>query len=203
MSLEKKMYQRPARKAWAAETGQVLHYAIAKDRISSMALREKPDLGKEKLTWLQQHDQDCGSLYGVLPLCLGMPVAAADHLDRSRGILRGCAGEIVGWVWPADAVGGASQEATQIWNELPACILVRFKTKTTWRIEEIDEDTLFLSRRKRNRGIWTRGEGGQYSVSHGSSFHGSRVCPPRTQPKGKLAKKALSWTCTLAKQATH
>ena len=27
-------------KAWAAKTGQVLHYAIAKDRISSMALRE-------------------------------------------------------------------------------------------------------------------------------------------------------------------
>ena len=107
MSLEKikKMYQRPARKAWAAETGQVLHYAIAKDRISSMALREKPDLGKEKLTWLQQHDQDCGSLYGVLPLCLGMPVAAADHLDRSRGILRGCAGEIVGWVWPMPSEG--------------------------------------------------------------------------------------------------
>ena len=73
-------------KAWAAEKGQVLHYAIAKDRISSMALREKPDLGKEKLSWLQRHDQDCGSLYGVLPLCLGMPVAAADHLDRSRGI---------------------------------------------------------------------------------------------------------------------
>ena len=37
-------------KAWAAETGQVLHHAIANDRISSMALREKPDLGKEKLT---------------------------------------------------------------------------------------------------------------------------------------------------------
>jgi len=37
-------------KAWAAETGQVLHHAIAKDTISSSALREKPDLGKEKLT---------------------------------------------------------------------------------------------------------------------------------------------------------
>jgi len=59
-------------KAWAAETGQVLHHAIAKDRISSAALREKPDLGKEKLTWLQRHDQDCGSLYGVLPLCMGI-----------------------------------------------------------------------------------------------------------------------------------
>eukprot|EP00438_Fugacium_kawagutii_P001459 Skav211876 [mRNA] locus=scaffold1431:374175:389938:+ [translate_table: standard] len=90
-------------KAWAAETGQVLHHAIAKDRISSMALREKPDLGKDKFTWLQRHDQDCGSLYGVLPLCLGMPVAATDHLDRNRGILRGCAGEVVGWVWGADA----------------------------------------------------------------------------------------------------
>ena len=130
-------------KAWAAETGQVLRYAIAKERISSIALREKPDLGKGKLTWLQRHDEDCGSLYVVLPLCLGMPVAAADHLDRSHGILRGCAGEIVGWVWPADAVGGASQEATQIWNELPACILVRFKTKTTWRVEGIDEDNVF------------------------------------------------------------
>ena len=109
----------------------------------SAALREKPDLGKEKLTWLQRHDQDCGSLYGVLPLCIGMPVAATDHLDRTRGILRGCAGEIVGWVWHAEAVGGASQEATQIWNELPACILVRFKTKTTWRVEGIDEDNVF------------------------------------------------------------
>lgn len=69
-----------------------LQYAIAKDRISSMALREKPDLGKEKLAWLQRHDQDCGSLYGVLPLCMGMPVAATDHLDRSRGILHGCPG---------------------------------------------------------------------------------------------------------------
>ena len=69
--------------------------------------------------------------------------AAADHLDRSRGILCGCAGEIVGWVWPADAVGGASQEATKIWNELPACILVRFKTKTTWRAQGIDEDNVF------------------------------------------------------------
>ena len=83
-------------KAWAAETGQVLHHAIAKDGVSSAALREKPDLGKEKLTWLQRHDQDCGSLYGVFPLCIGMPVAAADHLDRSRGILRGCGNRWLG-----------------------------------------------------------------------------------------------------------
>ena len=77
-------------KAWAAERRQPVQYAIAKDRISSVALREKPD--QEKLSWLQRHDQDCGALYGVLPLCVGMPITAADHLDRGRGILRGCAG---------------------------------------------------------------------------------------------------------------
>ena len=36
-------------------------------QISSVALREKPDLGQDKLSWLQRHDQDCGALYGVLP----------------------------------------------------------------------------------------------------------------------------------------
>ena len=47
------------------------------------------------------------------------------------------------WVWPADAAGGARQEATKIWNELPACILIRFKTETTWRVQGIDEDNVF------------------------------------------------------------
>ena len=61
----------------------------------------------------------------------------------ASGILRGSSGEVVGWAWPADAVGGAIQEATQIWNELPACIMVRFKTKTTWRVQGIDEDNVF------------------------------------------------------------
>ena len=190
-------------KAWAAKTGQVLHHAIARDRISSAALREKPDLGKDKLTWLQRHDQDCGSLYGVLPLCIGMPVAAADHLDRNRGILRGCAGEIVGWVWQ-DAVGGAKQETTQIWNELPACILVRFKTKTTWRVDGTDEDNVFPVAPQKKPWYLDKGEGGQCSVSRGSSFHWLQGSPrPPMQPKGKLAKKALSWTCTLGKRATH
>ena len=135
-------------KAWAAEKGQLLHHAVAKDKISSVALQEK-HLCKENLTWLQRHDQDYGSLYGVLPLCFGMPVVATDHVDRGRGVLRGCAGEIVGWVWPADAADGAKQEATRIWNELPACILVRFQAKTSWRVHGIDEDNSFPSHHRR------------------------------------------------------
>ena len=129
--------------------------------------------------------------------------AAADHLDRSRGILcRGCAGEIVGWVWPADAVGGASQEATKIWNELPACILVRFKTKTTWRAQGIDEDNVFSSSAAKETVVF-----GQRAEAASTPCHAEAEAPglprPPTQPKGKLAKKALSWTCTLATRAAH
>ena len=130
-------------KAWAAEHGQQLRHAIAQDKISSAALREKPDLGKDKLTWLQRHDQDCGALYGVLPLCVGMPVAATDHLDRERGILRGCPGEVVGWAWQAGETVGADQAESSIWNELPGCILVRFHTKATWRVAGVPEDNVY------------------------------------------------------------
>ena len=109
---------------WAATHGQQVQYAIARDRISSAALQEKPDLGQEKLAWLQRHDQDCGGLYGVLPLCVGMPVTATSHLDRRRRILKGCPGEVVGWTAPE---GG--DDAGRIWNKLPSCVFVRIHTK--------------------------------------------------------------------------
>ena len=104
---------------WAKQHGEGLRYAIAQDRISAAALREKPDLQAEKVEWLQRHDQDCGSLYGILPLCVGMPVRATDHLDRNRGILRGCRGVVVGWAPEAD-----TDVTTGIWNTLPAAIYV-------------------------------------------------------------------------------
>eukprot|EP00435_Cladocopium_sp_Y103_P002999 s593_g1.t1 len=119
---------------WAASRGERVYYVIAKDRISSRALREKPDLGKEKLAWLQRHDQDCGALYGVLPLCIGMPVMATDHLDRDRGILRGCPGHVVGWKLATNEEGEA-EENKHIWNNLPSCVFVRFETKTAWCVE--------------------------------------------------------------------
>ena len=112
-------------------------------QISSVALREKPDLGQDKLSWLQRHDQDCGALYGVLPLCVGMPITATDHLDRGRGILRGCAGVVVGWVWPSETGERTRKENNCVWNQLPACILVRFKTKESWRIDGLPEDNVF------------------------------------------------------------
>ena len=127
---------------WAQRQGQEVQYAIAKDTISSRALQEKPDLGREKLPWLQRHDQDCGGLYGVLPLCVGMPVTATDHLDRRRGILKGCPGKVVGWSWRKEQEIAQDQK-THIWNQPPTCIFVQFTTKTQWRVQGLDKDNVF------------------------------------------------------------
>ena len=84
--------------------------------------------------------------------------------------------------------------ATQIWNQLPACILVRFKTRTTWRVDGIDEDNVLPVAPQKKRGFWRKGGSGQYSASRGGSFHWLQGLPQQhMQPKGKLAKKALSW----------
>ena len=47
---------------------------------------------------------------GFYGICLDISVNIADYLDRSRGILRGWSGEIVGSIWLSDIVAGAKQE---------------------------------------------------------------------------------------------
>ena len=83
---------------WASARQRHLYMAVAQDTASSAVLHEKPHLADDKLQWLQRHDKECGGLYGLLPLCIGMPVRAADNLDRARGILRGCKGHRFGVV---------------------------------------------------------------------------------------------------------
>ena len=124
---------------WAQQKQERVHFAIARDMASATVLREKGDLKEEKLVWLQRHDKECNGLYGVLPLAIGMPVRATDHLDRHRGILKGCQGTIVGWTaTPATESGSAS-----IWKTLPSIIYVRFKTSTAWRIDGLAEDNVY------------------------------------------------------------
>ena len=119
---------------WAKQHQERMRYAIGQDRISSAALREKPDLMNEKLDWLQRHDQECGGLYGILPLCMGLPVRATDHIDRAKGILRGCRGVVVGWSQEPVAESCEQAEAI-IWNALPVAIYVRFDTATKWVVD--------------------------------------------------------------------
>ena len=119
---------------WADAASVPLHYAIARDMASSTVLQEKPEVRRSELEWLQRHDQECGGLYGILPICLSLPVRAAEHLDRRRGILKGCTGKIIGWSTAPD---------TQIWNKPPDVIYVQFETAKTWRIEGLLHDNVF------------------------------------------------------------
>ena len=115
---------------------------MATDKISSRALHEKPDIAHDKLTWLQRSDADCGNRYGVLPLCIGMPVQAREHLYRKEfKILKGCHGTVCGWSRVETET--ASADGTVIWNKLPEYIFVRFETRTRWTIPGIDQENVF------------------------------------------------------------
>ena len=128
---------------WAKQHQERIRYAICQNRISSAALREKPALMNEKLEWLQKHDQECGGLYGVLPLCMGLPVRATDHIDRARGILRGCRGVVVGWSQEHVSESLDQEDASIIWNTLPVAIYVRFDTAATWAIDGLQETNVY------------------------------------------------------------
>ena len=124
---------------WANTRHRHLYIAVAQDTASSAVLQEKPQLNEDKLLWLQRHDKECGALYGVLPLCCGMPVRATDHLDRRRGILRGCKGTVVGW---SDTEGDL-QNGVTLWNKLPEVIYVKFETSICFQIEGLSEPNVY------------------------------------------------------------
>ena len=127
---------------WARQRGQVIYYAVATDKVSARALHEKPDIAHDKLTWLQRSDADCGNRYGVLPLCIGMPVQAREHLYRKEfKILKGCHGTVCGW--SRIETETASADGAIIWNKLPEYIFVRFETRTRWTIPGIDQENVF------------------------------------------------------------
>lgn len=52
-----------------------------------------------QLNWLSLPARKCGNLFGMLPLTVGMPVAAMNHLNRSADmqLLRGARGHVTGW----------------------------------------------------------------------------------------------------------
>ena len=79
-------------------------YCPAKDTPSTEALRVRPDLPAQNISWLNRHDRESCDLYGMLPLLIGMPVAVTEHINRSYDniILKGCVGYIHSWVLAPD-----------------------------------------------------------------------------------------------------
>ena len=146
---------------------------------SSTVLQEKPEVRRAKIEWLRRHDQECGGLYGILPICLSLPVRATEHLDRRRGILKGCKGKIIGW---------STAPGTQIWNTLPEVIYVQFETSKTWRIEGLRHDTTFTPlHRNVNLGFWIAVERTHGYALADANFHWLPGSPSRhTSRKAKL-----------------
>ena len=120
---------------WAAEHNETVAYAIAQDQPSAAVFQANPNLAQQKMEWLQRHDKESGGLYGVLPLCVGMPVRATDHLDRERGILKGCTGVVYGW--------SACSNSSGVWQKPPEVIYVRFATAATWQVSGMPENNVY------------------------------------------------------------
>ena len=113
---------------YATRRGIGIMYCAAKDTPTADALRDRPDLPSQKVSWSNRHDRESGDLYGMLPLMKGMPVAMTDHVDRSQDklILRGRVGTVVSWTL-ADDETSVFQNGKKILKKLPKVVYVQFK----------------------------------------------------------------------------
>ena len=105
---------------------------------SAAALREKPDLKKCKKQWLKRHDRNCGSLYGLLPLCIGMPVRLTEHIDRSeKSLLKGRLGTVKGWQ-SRSKIDISQLGPVKVFNKSPGVVWVEFSGQnTSWRLDGV------------------------------------------------------------------
>ena len=126
------------------KTGQGITYCAAKDTPSLEALRERPDLPAQKLSWLQRHDRESGDLYGIVTLIKGMPVALTDHIDRSpqKQLLRGKVGTIHSWI-VHESEDSKEENGKRILRKMPRVVFVSFKNKDgscpLWRLPGLSE----------------------------------------------------------------
>ena len=125
---------------WANARQNQAYLFVAQDVASPVVVQEKPNVTAEKLQWLQRHDKECGGLCGVLPLCVGMPVRATDHLDRKRGILKGTKGLVVGW---SEITDETPAPEGVVCNALPAVVYVKFETATSWQIPRMPDSNVY------------------------------------------------------------
>ena len=135
-------------KLFAAAKQESITYCPAKDSCTPEALRERPDLPAQKLSWLQRHDRESGDLYGIVTLIKGMPVALTDHIDRSpdKQLLRGKVGAIHSWILDEKETS-AFVNGVRTLQKLPKLVLVKFKThdgsEVDWTLPGMKEKGLY------------------------------------------------------------
>jgi hypothetical protein len=133
---------------FAAKKNRAITYCLAKDNPTPEALRERPDLPAQKMSWLQRHDRESGDLYGVVTLIKGMPVALTDHIDRSpdKQLLRGKVGTIHSWVLGENETS-AFKNGVRILKKIPKLVLVKFTkpdgSDVDWQLPGLEEKGLY------------------------------------------------------------
>ena len=112
---------------FAKATKQAITWSIAKDKPSNKVIAEKENLAEEKKVWLTRHDRDSGSLYGVLPLAIGLPVMLTDHYDRNpeKQLLRGRIGYVKSWVLD-DREDSVYEDNARYLRYPPKAVLVQY-----------------------------------------------------------------------------
>jgi len=112
---------------YAAEKKLAITWSIAKDKPSNKVIAEKPHIAEEKKVWLTRHDRDCGDLYGVLPLAVGLPVMLTDHYDRNpeKQLLKGRIGEVKSWITD-DREDSEFEGSNRYLKYPPKVVLVQF-----------------------------------------------------------------------------
>ena len=128
---------------FAATMKQSITWVQAKDKALPKTLQERPDLALHKKSWLKRHDRECGDLYGMFPLILGLPVALTEHLDRSPGkqLLKGKLDVIHSWRL-APTEDSVFERGVRILHELPEIVFVKFKN-CTWHMEGTPEPGIY------------------------------------------------------------
>ena len=128
---------------YANDQNRAITFVIAKDTPSHDAIREKPGLAAEKMSWLQRHDKESGDLYGILPLVHGMPVALTDHIDRNpqKQLLRGKIGHVHSWVTDA-AETSEFEHGVRILQKLPTTVFVKYDD-VDWTLDGLTEKGLY------------------------------------------------------------
>ena len=142
---------------YANDENLAVTYASAKDTPSLDALREKPGIAADKLTWLQRHDRESGDLYGLLPLIHGMPVALTDHIDRSpdKQLLKGKIGFLHSWVLD-EKESSQFQDGVRILNKLPKVVFVKFPD-AEWELPGLGVKGLYPITPKRSKWFLDKG----------------------------------------------
>lgn len=149
---------------YAKTTGQLLLYAKAIDTTECPTLRSEKTFREKQVQWLTKNDSETGNLWGVLPLAAGMRIRLTRHLDRSRGLLKGSYGTLLGWDLDPQEPNPSADKDTEL-KYLPTALYIQFDNKI-WTLPGMKQGVYVIdSKAKACKATWNIIKGKANSAS--------------------------------------